>query len=473
MKPKDPIKLGVPQGAALKEAIGAARRAAAKGIKKRELLARVCAVLESPADFADDEVFGALSEALTAHPEAAAARTFQPRESPAPYRIWGAGLEAGAIEQMNHACALPVSTAGALMPDAHIGYGLPIGGVLATENCVIPYAVGMDIACRMKMTVLDLPVSHIRGEEGRLRNALERETEFGVGAGFSKRHEHAVMDADWSVSPVTKKHKDKAWFQLGSSGSGNHFVEFGTLTLEKPELGLAAGTYTALLSHSGSRGTGGEVAKYYSQRAMELHPELPKHLKHLAWLALDSACGQEYWQAMLLMGRYAAANHELIHRAIAKNLGALVLADVENHHNFAWKETHFGKEVIVHRKGATPATRETLGIIPGSMATPGFVVRGKGNAESMNSASHGAGRAMSRTATKNCCSWSQAKRFLAEHDVVLISAGLDEVPMGYKDIHEVMAAQTDLVDIIARFDPKLVKMAPEEPTRRRRGSTKQ
>jgi tRNA-splicing ligase RtcB len=466
MKPKDMIKLGVPEGEPLKEAICAARRAAAKGTKKRELLERVCAVLESPVDFADDAVFGALSKALREHPEADAAQVFKPRESRAPYTVWGEGLDANALQQMDNACDLPVSMAGALMPDAHTGYGLPIGGVLATADCVIPYAVGMDIACRMKMTVLDLPVSHIRGEEERLRNALERETEFGVGAGFSKRHEHDVMDADWSVSPVTKKHKDRAWFQLGSSGSGNHFVEFGTLTLEEPELGLAAGTYTALLSHSGSRGTGGEVAKHYSRLAMELHPELPKLLKHLAWLELASDYGQEYWQAMQLMGRYAAANHELIHKAIAKTLGAQVLADVENHHNFAWKETHFGKEVIVHRKGATPATRESIGIIPGSMATPGFVVRGKGNAESMNSASHGAGRAMSRTAAKKNFTWSQAKKFLAEHDVVLLSAGLDEVPMGYKDINEVMAAQTDLVDIVARFDPKLVKMAPEEQKRR-------
>lgn len=392
---------------------------------------------------------------------------FQPREKRAPYKVWGEGLDAKALEQMNNACDLPVSTAGALMPDAHMGYGLPIGGVLAVENCVIPYAVGMDIACRMKLSVLDIPVSHIRGEEGRLRNALERETAFGVGAGFSKRREHEVMDEDWSVSPVTHKNKDKAWTQLGSSGSGNHFVEFGTLTLKEPELGLEAGTYTALLSHSGSRGTGGLAAKHYSSLAMDRHPELPKQLKHLAWLSLDSEAGQEYWNAMQLMGKYAAANHELIHRFIAKNLGAEVLADVENHHNFAWKENHFGQDVVVHRKGATPATENTLGIIPGSMATPGFVVRGKGNPESMNSAAHGAGRAMSRTAAKNSFTWNLAKKFLADHDVVLISAGLDEVPMGYKDIHEVMAAQTDLVEVIARFDPRLVKMAPEENIRRR------
>jgi tRNA-splicing ligase RtcB len=194
---------------------------------------------------------------------------------------------------------------------------------------------------------------------------------------------------------------------------------------------------------------------------MGLHPELPRELMQLAWLDLDSDAGQEYWHAMELMGRYAAANHLLIHRAVAKLLGASVLLDIENHHNFAWKEKHFGQDVIVHRKGATPADKGVVGIIPGSMATPGYVVRGKGVPESMNSASHGAGRRMSRTATKNTYTWNDGRKFLAEHDVVLISAGLDEVPMGYKDIESVMAAQSDLVEIVARFDPKLVKMAPE------------
>ena len=268
------------------------------------------------------------------------------------------------------------------------------------------------------------------------------------------------MEEDWSVSPITQRSRDKAWKQLGSSGSGNHFAEFGTLTFTEDDLGLKAGIYFALLSHSGSRGTGGNVAQHYSRAAMDMHPELPDALRHLAWFDLDSELGQEYWAAMELMGRYSAASHELIHYHIARALKAKVLLDVENHHNFAWKENHFGDEVIVHRKGATPADEGVLGIIPGSMATPGYLCRGKGNAASMNSASHGAGRAMSRTATKNTFTWSQGKKFLQEHDVVLISAGLDEVPMAYKDIEKVMAAQVDLVDIVARFDPKLVKMAP-------------
>lgn len=377
------------------------------------------------------------------------------------WKSWGLDLDPASIDQMRNACRLPVSVAAALMPDAHVGYGLPIGGVLATDNAVIPYAVGVDIACRMKLTVLDLPVSALRGQIDRLSNALKSETAFGMGAKWSDRREHAVMEEDWSVSPVTQQSRDKAWSQLGTSGSGNHFVEFGTLTLEAPELGLDAGVYVALLSHSGSRGTGYAVANHYSKLAMELHPELPKELRHLAWLDLDTDAGREYWAAMELMGQYASANHAIIHDSIVRHLGARVLAGVENHHNFAWKEVHGGVEVIVHRKGATPAGAGVLGMIPGSMAAPGFVVRGKGSADSLCSAAHGAGRTMSRTAAKNSFRWSHVKKLLEERGVTLLSAGLDEVPMAYKDIHQVMAQQSDLVEIIARFDPAIVRMAPE------------
>ncbi len=197
---------------------------------------------------------------------------------------------------------------------------------------------------------------------------------------------------------------------------------------------------------------------------MARRSNLPKELKHLSWLTLDEEDGQEYWNAMNLMGRYAAANHELIHKHIAKKVGASVILDIENHHNFAWKEHHIvngqKRELIVHRKGATPAGQGVLGIIPGSMATPGFVVRGKGQPESLNSASHGAGRVMSRSKALQSFTWSGTKKLLAERGVDLLSSGLDEVPGVYKDIHSVMAAQSDLVEVLGRFDPKLVKMCP-------------
>ena len=159
------------------------------------------------------------------------------------------------------------------------------------------------------------------------------------------------------------------------------------------------------------------------------------------------------------MGKFAHANHDLIHQRVAKHIGAKAIAGVENHHNFAWKETHGGRELIVHRKGATPAGEGVLGVIPGSMASPGFVVRGKGVEASLASASHGAGRRMSRTAAREQFRWSHIKPLLEERGVNLLSAGIDENPHAYKDINVVMQQQVDLVDVLARFDPKIVKMA--------------
>lgn len=379
---------------------------------------------------------------------------------PAPWRQWGADIDANAIAQMQNAAALPIAVRGALMPDAHLGYGLPIGGVLATDGAVIPYAVGVDIACRMKLSVLDLDPAALAGQRDRLGKTLERQTVFGVGGRHERREDHPVLDADWSVTDVTQRMFERAASQLGTSGSGNHFVEFGTLDLPADDLGLAAGSYLALLSHSGSRGTGAAVADHYSKLAASLHPELTGPARELAWLGLESDAGREYWAAMTLMGEYAAANHAVIHRRIAKALSAKVLADVENHHNFAWLEEHDGRTVVVHRKGATPAAVGVLGVIPGSMATPAFVVRGRGEPDSLASASHGAGRVMGRKQAQRTFRWAHVRGDLERAGVTLLSAGLDEVPGAYRDINAVMAAQSDLVDIVARFRPRIVKMAP-------------
>ena len=457
MNTKELIRLGVPPGEATRRGMEFISRYILKGLDKSLLAADLEAVVRNPGAFVDDELRGEFARALL--------RVERPlREAPAAWRQWGEGLEPESVNQMARACQLPVAVAGALMPDAHVGYGLPIGGVLATDNAVIPYAVGVDIACRMKMTVLDLPLRELDRRRDRLIAAIAAETRFGVGSNFQNRRDHEVLEADWSVSPVTRQNKDRAWAQLGTSGSGNHFVEFGVFTAREPIRGLPAGEYVALLSHSGSRGTGAAVCDHYSRLAMALHPDLPKEHKRLAWLSLDSAEGREYWAAMELMGRYAAANHALIHRHLAAHLRLNVLLDVENHHNFAWKERHVingvERDVIVHRKGATPAGAGVLGIIPGSMATPGFLVRGKGNAASLRSASHGAGRVMSRTRAIETFEWEKVNRVLRERGVKLISAGLDEVPMVYKDIHAVMAAQQDLVEVLGEFNPRLVKMAP-------------
>jgi len=457
MNHQDLLRLGVPAGEPIKRAHEFIKSFMAQGNEGAQLEAEIFNIVANPPVFFEDELRAPLARAIYRP-------AFTPRAELAPWRQWGEGLEAQAVQQMANACALPVAVAGALMPDAHVGYGLPIGGVLATDNAVIPYAVGVDIACRMKLTVYERKANTIAGERDRLANIIADETRFGMGCEFKQRRQHEVMDEDWTVSPVTERLRDKAWKQLGTSGSGNHFVEFGAFTVTEPDLGLEPGEYLALLTHSGSRGTGAQVCQHYSRIAMDRHADLPKELKHLAWLSLNEAAGQEYWAAMNLMGHYAAANHALIHKHIGKKLGASVILDIENHHNFAWKERHVvngeERELIVHRKGATPAGSGVLGVIPGSMASPGFVVRGKGEPESLHSASHGAGRVMSRTKAMQSFTWGAVKKLLAEREVTLISAGLDEVPGVYKDIAQVMSAQTDLVDVLGRFDPKLVKMCP-------------
>lgn len=464
MNAKDLIRLGVPLGEPLRRGTDFIAKFVLSGGEKDKIAEEIASILKNPSNFLNDPLRKDFAKALASAPP-------PPRAEAVKYRQWGTTVEDEAVMQMDKACLLPVTVAGALMPDAHVGYGLPIGGVLATENTVIPYAVGVDIACRMKMSVLDLPARDLEYKQDRLTRAIEAETRFGVGANFKFRRQHDVLDADWSVSPVTEQNKDRAWSQLGTSGSGNHFVEFGFFTTHGPitvtgsegPKTLPPGRYVALLSHSGSRGTGAAVCEHYSKLAFSQFPDLPSELKRLAWLSMDSEAGQEYWAAMQLMGAYASANHALIHHHIAKNLGAEVLLSIENHHNFAWKEKHIingvEREVIVHRKGATPADEGILGIIPGSMASPGYLVSGKGNPESLRSASHGAGRVMSRKAANEKFDWKTINQLLRQRGVTLISAGLDEAPMVYKNIDEVMAAQNDLVTIIGQFDPKLVKMA--------------
>jgi tRNA-splicing ligase RtcB len=239
-------------------------------------------------------------------------------------------------------------------------------------------------------------------------------------------------------------------------------VEFGVIELaENNALNLPAKNYVALLSHSGSRGLGAAIAKHYTQLAMNTC-KLPRHAQPLAWLSMESEAGQEYWLAMTLAGDYARACHERIHINLLKALGLKPLCTIENHHNFAWKDTLAdGREVIVHRKGATPAHQGELGIIPGSMTTPAYLVSGKGTEDSLYSASHGAGRAMSRQKAKDSMTVSGLKKILDKADVTLIGGSVEENPMAYKNIEQVMEAQHALVDVHGRFMPKIVRMSKE------------
>jgi len=457
---------GWPDGKVIGLAKAAGESLAAQGLDRAAVLARLEAVRQNPGSFLADASLADLARECMRISQRDEKPQNELREEAAPYPIWGREhIDEGSIAQMDNAMRLPVSTAGALMPDAHVGYGLPIGGVLATENSVIPYAVGVDIACRMRLSIYEVPPHLLGQKKGLFENSLWEQTAFGMGAQWkgSNRADHAVLDDPaWNATRLLKGLQDNAARQLGTSGTGNHFVEWGIFRLDEDAFGLKPGEYLALLSHSGSRSVGFKIADRYSKLAMEKHPDLDKAVRHLAWLSLDTEEGQEYWLSMELAGRFASANHYVIHHRVAKAVGLKETAVVENHHNFAWREQlPDGREVIVHRKGATPAGSGVLGVIPGSMGDAGYVVRGKGAAEALNSASHGAGRLLSRKAALNSISKSARDAYLNERGVTLLGGGLDESPQAYKSIENVIAAQADLVQIVGKFTPRIVRMADE------------
>jgi len=376
-----------------------------KHYTKEQVLELLINIKNNPEQYENDQVAGKIAQKIIGRVAGPDFKSYELKETPGPCKIYGGkGIEGAAKRQMELAMHLPVSVQGALMPDAHMGFGLPIGGVLATDNVVIPYAVGMDIGCRMSLSIIDENDGYLKRSEYNIKQALRNNTHFGIEGGLDFRQEHEILDSPvFREIPFLKPLRGKAIRQLGSSGGGNHFVEFGEIELqENNTLGLPAKKYTALLSHSGSRGLGAGIAKYYTQIAMNAC-KLPREVQQMAWLDMDSEAGQEYWLCMALAGDYAKACHERIHANLLNSLGLKALRVVENHHNFAWKDTlSDGKDVIIHRKGATPAHEGEHGIIPGSMTAA-----------------------------------------------------------AYKDIDEVMQAQHTLVDIEGRFLPKIVRMYKE------------
>ena len=457
---KELRKIGYPEGPVISVAMNVMEKHF-KHLPHAEAIEVLNAILQSPNEYANDPVLGNIAKALVPKADPASGAFIDINEKGIPFNVFGAEhIEYGALHQMNVASRLPVSVAGALMPDAHSGYGLPIGGVLATKNVVIPYGVGVDIGCRMCLSIFDIDPKELKQKENYFTRELNDSTLFGSGEGFTNPSEHAVLDHPaFDALPLLKGLQDRAVKQLGSSGSGNHFVEFGIVEVENKDdvLGVEAGSYLGLLSHSGSRGLGANIANHYTKIA-KLKRNLPGDAANLAWLDLNEEEGAEYWLAMNLAGDYASACHHIIHEKIAMQLGRQPIRMVENHHNFAWKELHEGEEVIVHRKGATPAGKNILGIIPGSMTADGFIVKGKGVDASLNSASHGAGRKMSRTSAIKSITQKQLHDELIKYDVKLLGGGLDEAPFAYKNIEEVMKSQRSLVDVIGRFIPKIVKM---------------
>lgn len=375
------------------------------------------------------------------------------------FSVFGPALiEQATLSQMYQAMAIPVAKRGALMPDAHVGYALPIGGVIELDGAVSPSFVGYDISCMMAASWLPMQPDDLLAERTRLAEALRSVTSFGLGAAFAERREHPVMDdARWQVIPAAKALRELAANQLGSSGGGNHFADLMEYRLaqsyvgdEGPESGVV------LLTHSGSRGAGHKLATHYvalaEKETRQRYTGIPKGYE---WLNLVSEAGREYMAAMSLMGDYALANHQCIHQAFCKAIGVKPTRFVWNRHNYAWESIHGG---VTHRKGATPAHSGQIGIIPGTSGTNSYIVKGKGNADALWSASHGAGRPFSRTEAKRRHDASFVADWMAQSNILSFGLAPDEALTAYKDIDAVMAAQTELVEIVGTLIPRVVIM---------------
>lgn len=431
-----------------------------KHVSMEEKLEIIKNVLLNPEQYVEHEHLSSLARAIVGKPKMKTDYEVNMLKHSGDFSIYGQRhISQNAILQMEAAMKLPISIKGALMPDAHHGYGLPIGGVLATNNAVIPFGVGLDIGCRMALSIYALPENYIQKKEYDLQKALRRYTHFGNDGTLDFDVDHEILERqEFQSTELLKRLHGKAWYQLGSSGTGNHFVEFGTVEIHSDNnLNLAAGNYIGLLSHSGSRGMGAAIAATYTKIATQ-KCKLPRELQSMAWLNLDDEAGQEYWMSMNLAGDYAKACHDVIHRNLERVMGLEAICKVENHHNFAWKEIHDGQELIVHRKGATPADKGELGIIPGSMTSKGYIVSGLGLEASLNSASHGAGRKMSRTEARESITKSSMTTNLAEHKTMLIGGSVEEASIAYKDIEAVMKSQQNLVQVEGSFTPKIVRM---------------
>ena len=430
---------------------------------EEEIIATLQNLQKHPESYKEDNVWRKVAEILS--PSKIEVSTYELHATPLPYATYGQeNIDQLAISQMEMAMRLPITVSGALMPDGCAGYGLPIGGVLATtDDVVIPYAVGKDIGCRMSLTILDAGADFLEKHQDRAVEALINNTAFGLDGILPFKQYHALFDkSEFREIPILKKLREKAVRQLGSSGKGNHFVDICEIELPQTNaINLSEGKYVGILSHSGSRGLGAAIADYYTTIAKETC-RLPRQAGPFAWLSLKSDAGQEYWKCMEIAGEYSAINHECIHYNVAKALRLKPLMTVSNHHNFAWRETlPDGQKVIIHRKGATPAHCGELGIIPGSMATPGYIVSGSGSANSLYSASHGAGRKMSRLEAKNSISHYALKKYLVEKNVTLIGGTTEEAPQAYKDINSVMESQKELVNIEGTIIPRIVRMSKE------------
>ncbi|MBQ7402261.1 MAG: RtcB family protein [Lentisphaeria bacterium] len=384
-----------------------------------------------------------------------------------PIKSWCANVEAEAMEQArNLACHPALRSHVALMPDCHVGYGMPIGGVVGARNAVLPSAVGVDIGCGMVAVETDIPVERMMDMRFRreIQNVLKSRIPVGDGVAHKSAQEwdgfEAYLDSEHAV-PEFVAAIDRR--NLGTLGGGNHFIE-----LQKSDNG-----FVWMMIHSGSRNLGKRVHDLYYEQALTLCERYyaPIRDKQLAFLPLEEEGGQGYLRDMQFALEYARENRRRMMAAFKETIAEFVpevnfIREVNIHHNYAAKEEHFGEELYIHRKGATSAKLDEIGIIPGSMGTASYIVRGLGNPQSFQSCSHGAGRRLSRnvasaTLTVNECDaamegivcerWSKVN-----HGKHKGTVDLSEAPQAYKDIEDVISSELDLIEPLVRLTPLAV-----------------
>lgn len=363
-------------------------------------------------------------------------------------------VEEDALDQARDLANLPFAFKHiAIMPDTHLGYGMPIGAILPTKGAVVPNAVGVDIGCGM--CSLRTNLTDIETDELKEVMSIIRQT---VPVGFD--HHESRQDETWMPEkkgdlPIVDQEYKSALRQIGTLGGGNHFIE-----IQKGSDG-----YIWIMIHSGSRNIGITVANHYNDIAKEKNKALEDPVpKDLAFIPEDSEYFDLYWNEMNYCIDFALANRKLMTERTKLAFKEIMPGVEFSHfinkpHNFATLEKHFGEEVIIHRKGATRARKGEWGMIPGSQGTQSFLVTGKGNPDSFESCSHGAGRIMSRTEARKTLDLEEERRILTDQGIlhaIRHKSDLDEVPSSYKDIDEVMANQTDLVEVQITLQPLAV-----------------
>jgi len=374
-----------------------------------------------------------------------------------PIKLWLDDIEDGAMQQAKNLANLPfIYKHLAIMPDSHQGYGMPIGGVLATSGVIIPNAVGVDIGCGMcavKSNLTDISKDGLMAITGAIRDVIP--------LGFNHQEEPqdkklmpAESDVIYDTSKVVCGEYNNALKQLGTLGGGNHFIE-----IQKGSDG-----FIWIMIHSGSRNLGKKVADHYNKIAVKLnrlwYSSVPKE-HELAFLPIETNEAKDYYKEMQYCVKFALANRSLMMDRIkicfTDYTNQVVFGDMINiAHNYARWEHHFGQEVIVHRKGATAARVGEVGLIPGSMGTKSYVVEGLGNPESFWSCSHGAGRKMGRKQAQRILSLGDEIKKMDEQGIIhgmRNQSDLDEASGAYKDIDEVMENQKDLVKILVELKP--------------------